>query len=72
MRYPLNNAIITILPKEVLIMSKKKQHTKQFKSDAIQYRKEHPDLTRIECAKKAIGIPGNDWQKLSIQKFLQR
>ncbi|MGL4549226.1 transposase [Eubacterium aggregans] len=28
-----------------------KQHTEQFKLDAINYRKEHPDLTQIECAK---------------------
>ena len=28
---------------------KKTQHTKQFKLDAINYRKEHPDLTQVEC-----------------------
>lgn len=55
MRYPRNNAIIIILLKEVLIMSKKKQHGKQFKLDAVQYRKEHPDLTQVECAKN-LGI----------------
>ena len=33
-------------------MSRKKtQHTKQFKLDAVNYRKEHPDLTQVECAK---------------------
>ena len=32
-----------------------KQHTKQFKLDAINYRKEHPDLTQVECAKN-LGI----------------
>ena len=33
-------------------MSRQKtQHTKQFKLDAINYRKEHPDLTQVECAK---------------------
>ena len=30
---------------------KRTQHTKQFKLDAIQYRKEHPDLTQMEAAK---------------------
>ncbi|HCS74784.1 MAG TPA: transposase [Clostridiales bacterium] len=34
---------------------KNKQHTKQFKLDAITYRKEHPDLTQSECAKN-LGI----------------
>ena len=34
---------------------KSKQHTKQFKLDAINYRKEHPDLTQAECAKN-LGI----------------
>jgi len=34
---------------------KSKQHTKQFKLDAINYRKEHPDLTQVECAKN-LGI----------------
>ncbi len=29
---------------------KRTQHTKQFKLDAIRYRKEHPDLTRMEAA----------------------
>lgn len=34
-----------------------KQHTKQFKLDAINYRNEHPDLTQIECAKNlGIGV----------------
>jgi transposase len=43
---------------EVLIMSRKRtQHTKQFKLDAVNYRKEHPDLTQAECAKNlGIGI----------------
>lgn len=27
------------------------QHTKQFKLDAVNYRKEHPDLTQTEVAK---------------------
>lgn len=37
-------------------MSRRKpQHTKQFKLDAINYRKEHPDLTQVECAKN-LGI----------------
>ena len=129
MSYPLTYVIIGSLEKEVLIMSKKKQHSKQFKLDAVQYRKEHPDLSQMECAKnlgigtstlarweaqyrdnsgdiptrgsgnfssdeqkeiarlrrelrdakdaldvlkKAIGILGNDWQKLSTRKFLPR
>ena len=39
-------------------MSRKKtQHTKQFKLDAVNYRKEHPDLTQVECAKNlGIGV----------------
>ena len=34
---------------------KNKQHSKQFKLDAINYRKEHPDLIQAECAKN-LGI----------------
>lgn len=35
----------------------KSQHTKQFKLDAVNYRKEHPDLTQVECAKNlGIGV----------------
>ena len=35
----------------------RKQPTKQFKLDAINYRKEHPDLTQLQCAKNlGIGI----------------
>ena len=39
-------------------MSRQKtQHTKQFKLDAVNYRKEHPDLTQVECAKNlGIGV----------------
>lgn len=39
-------------------MSRKRtQHTKQFKPDAIAYRKEHLDLTQAECAKNlGIGV----------------
>lgn len=38
-------------------MAKGKQHDKQFKLDAVKYRKEHPDLTQEECAKNlGIGI----------------
>lgn len=34
-----------------------KQHTKQFKLDAVNYRKEHPDLTQVECDKNLrIGV----------------
>ena len=37
-------------------MSKKsKQHDKQFKQNAVQYVKEHPDLSLEECAKN-LGI----------------
>ena len=37
--------------------SKKTHHSKQFKLDAINYRKEHPDLTQVECAKNlGIGV----------------
>ena len=36
---------------------KRNQHTKQFKLDAVNYRKEHPDLTQVECAKNlGIGV----------------
>ena len=36
---------------------KKTHHSKQFKLDAINYRKEHPDLTQVECAKNlGIGV----------------
>ena len=129
MSYPPTYVIIGSLAKEALIMSRKKQHSKQFKLDAVQYRMEHPDLSQVECArnlgigtstlsrwesqyrensgdiptrgsgnfssdeqkeiarltkelrdaqddldvlKKAIGILGNDWQKLSILKFMPR
>ncbi len=34
---------------------KNKQHSLQFKLDAVNYRKEHPDLTQEECAKN-LGI----------------
>lgn len=38
-------------------MARGKQHNKQFKLDAVAYRKEHPDLTQEECAKNlGIGI----------------
>ncbi len=38
-------------------MSTRKQHDKQFKLDAIQYRKDHPDLTKSECANNlGIGV----------------
>ena len=36
-------------------MARGKQHDKQFKLDAVKYRKEHPDLTQEECAKN-LGI----------------
>ena len=34
---------------------KNKQHSKQFKQNAVQYVNEHPDLTQVECAKN-LGI----------------
>ena len=35
----------------------KSHHTKQFKLDAVNYRKEHLDLTQVECAKNlGIGV----------------
>ena len=35
----------------------KNHHTKQFKLDAINYRKEHSALTQVECAKDlGIGV----------------
>lgn len=36
-------------------MSLKKTFDKQFKLDAVQYVKEHPDLTQADCAKN-LGI----------------
>ena len=36
---------------EFIISQQKTHHTKQFKLDVINYRKEHPDLTQVECAK---------------------
>ena len=39
------------------MLRQKTHHTKQFKLDAINYRKEHPDLTQVECAKNlGIGV----------------
>ncbi len=56
MRYPLK--VLYNKQEEELIMSRKNaHHTKQFKLDAINYRKEHPDLTQVECAKNlGIGV----------------
>jgi len=34
---------------------KNKQHDRQFKINAVNYVKEHPDLTQVECAKN-LGI----------------
>ena len=42
----------TISDKEELTMSRQtKQHSQQFKQDAVKYVLEHPDLTNEECAK---------------------
>lgn len=56
MRYP--HKILNNLQEDEIIMSRQKSHhTKQFKLDAINYRKEHPDLTQVECAKNlGIGV----------------
>lgn len=33
------------------------KHSRQFKLDAVNYRKEHPDLTQVECARNlGIGV----------------
>lgn len=61
MRYPSAYVITGSLAKEVLILSKKKQHSRQFKSDAVQYRKEHPDLSQVGCARN----PGTGTSTLS-------
>ena len=45
---------------------KNKQHTKQFKLDAVNYRKEHPDLTQVECAKN-LGIGTSTWARWETQ-----
>ena len=46
----------TVSDKEDLTMSRQtKQHTQQFKQDAVKYVQEHPDLTLVECA-KTLGI----------------
>ena len=44
---------------------KSKQHDKQSKLDAIQYVKEHPDLTQAECCKNlGIGLSTlSRWQQ---------
>ena len=44
---------------------KNKQHDKQFKLDAIQYVKEHPDLMQAECCKNlGIGLSTlSRWQQ---------
>ena len=44
-----------IQEEELIMPRKNKQHTKQFKLDAVNYRKEHPDLTQEECCKN-LGI----------------
>ena len=56
MRYPLK--VLYNPQQEELIMSRQKaHHTKPFKVDAINDRKEHPYLTQVECAKNlGIGV----------------
>ena len=56
----------TISDKEELKMSRQtKQHTQQFKQDAVKYVLEHPDLTHEECAKNlGIGLSTlSRWKK---------
>lgn len=43
-----------------------KQHSKQFKLDAINYCNEHPDLTLVECAKN-LGIGTSTLSKWKMQ-----
>ena len=46
----------TISDKEELTMSRQtKQHSQQFKQDAVKYVQEHPNLALVECAKN-LGI----------------
>ena len=46
----------TISDKEELTMSRQtKQHSQQFKEDAVRYVKEHPDITLRQCAQN-LGI----------------
>ncbi len=46
----------TVYDKEDLTMSRQtKQHSQQFKQDAVKYVREHPDLTVEDCARN-LGI----------------
>lgn len=56
----------TIPNKEELTMSRQtKQHSQQYKQDAVKYVMEHPDLTQEECAKNlGIGLSTlSRWRK---------
>lgn len=56
----------TISDKEELTMPRDtKQHSQQFKEDAVRYVKEHPDITLEECAKNlGIGLSTlSRWRK---------
>jgi len=56
----------TISDKEELTMPRQtKQHSQQFKQDAVKYVLEHPDLTNEECAKNlGIGLSTlSRWKK---------
>jgi transposase len=56
----------TISDKEDLTMPRQtKQHSQQFKQDAVKYTLEHPDLTHEECAKNlGIGLSTlSRWKK---------
>jgi transposase len=57
MRYSLKVLYNQYIEEDLIMSRKRPQHTKQFKLDAINYRKEHPDLTQTEVAKNlGIGI----------------
>lgn len=56
----------TMSDKEDLTMPRQtKQHSQQFKQDAVKYVLEHPDLTQEECAKNlGIGLSTlSRWRK---------
>ena len=47
-------------------MAKRKQFSKEFKLNAVNYVKEHPDLTQTECAKN-LGIGLSTLQRWMFQ-----
>ena len=40
-------------------MAKGTQYSKQFKEDAVRYRKDHPELPKIQIAKNCQGFRGS-------------